>query len=139
MITHLIDTCTISDLFKKNPSVVNHFQRLSPDCIGISTITYMEIEYGLAINPEREVKIRPLWAHLLEFINVIPYTAECAKRSALLRHYLKNKGMLIGPYDILIAGTCLAQKNNPTLVTSNMKEFNRVPDLLIEDWKHGKV
>jgi len=45
---------------------------------------------------------------------------------------LGAKGMPIGPFDTLLAGTALA--NNAILVTHNTKEFERVPNLQIEDW-----
>ncbi len=50
-----------------------------------------------------------------------------------LRALLKQKGELIGPYNMLIAAQALARKL--ILVTNNTKEFTRVPELVIEDWK----
>lgn len=134
MLGYLIDTCTVSDLFKKTPKVIERFKKISPDLIGISAITFMEIEYRLILNPKQDVKIRPIWQEFLNYINIIPFTEKCAKQSAIIREHLKQRGLPIGPYDILIAGTCLAHESKPTLVTSNMKEFNRIPGLNIEDW-----
>lgn len=130
---YLLDTCVISDFFKKIPSVMKHFESISPEKIHVSSITVMEIEYGLKLNPEREKKIRPLWKDLLKFILVVPYSPPCAIESASIRAGLKHKGLPIGPYDVLIAGTSLA--HNMILVTSNIGEFKRIPEITLEDWR----
>ncbi len=130
---YLLDTCVISDYFKKNPSVINHLQNISPEKIHISTITVMEIEYGLRLNIEREKKIQPLWRSILNFIHVIPYSPQCAIASASIRAHLKSKG-LPGPYDSLIAGTAIA--HDMIMVTSNTDEFIRVPEITLEDWRN---
>ncbi len=131
---YLLDTCVISDFFKKNETVIKHFEALSPETIHISTVTVMEIEYGLRLNPEREIKILPHWKALLNLIHVVPYSSQCAAASVGIRSHLKKKGLLIGPYDILIAGTSIAYEM--IMVTSNMNEFNRIPEITIEDWRN---
>ncbi len=131
--SYLIDTCVVSDFFKKTPFVVKNFESHSPDEIYISSITVMEIEYGLKLNPEKEKKIRPLWQNLLNYINIIEYSRKCANASASIRAILKNTGLSIGPYDVLISGTSLA--NNFIMVTSNVGEFQRIPNIILEDWR----
>ena len=56
--SYLLDTCVVSDFFKRIPSVVKHFEQLSPNDIFISSLTVMEIEYGLALNPKLAKKIK---------------------------------------------------------------------------------
>lgn len=129
----LLDTCVISDFFKKEPSVIAHFESVMPRQINISTITLMEIEYGLHLKPERQKKIRPIWESLLNCIEVVPFSSSSAEASAAIRAKLKNEGTLIGPYDILIAGCALA--NNLIMVTSNLKEFKRISEITIQDWR----
>lgn len=130
---YLLDTCVVSDFFKKIPAVVKHFEMISPEKIHVSTITVMEIEYGLRLNLEREKKIQPLWKALLKYIHIMPYSAKCAIASASIRADLKSKGLPMGPYDVLIAGTSLA--HNMILVTSNIGEFKRIQEFLVEDWR----
>ena len=131
--SYLLDTCVISDFFKKVPKVVKRFEEASPDEIHISSITVMEVEYGLSLNMEREKKIRPLWKAPLNHIHVVRYSQQCALASASIRASLKISGMAIGPYDVLIAGTSLA--NHMTIVTSNTREFQRIAHLTLEDWR----
>ncbi len=130
---YLLDTCVISDFFKKIPSVIRHFESVSPEKIHVSSIAVMEIEYGLKLNPEREIKIRPVWNALLAHIHVIPYSPQCSMASASIRAALKIAGSPIGPYDVLMAGTALAQ--NMIMVTSNGNEFIRIPEITVENWR----
>lgn len=131
---YLLDTCVVSDFFKKISSVVKHFEMVSPDRIHISSITVMEIEYGLRLNQEREKKIRPLWKALLNYLQVVSYSPKCAVASASIRARLKSTGLSIGPYDVLIAGTSIAY--NMIMVTSNVGEFKRIPEITVEDWRN---
>lgn len=130
---YLLDTCTISDFFKKNQSVVKHFESVAPDQLRISIVTVMEIEYGLQLSAERAAKIRPLWNSLLRILQIEPYSERAAIETATIRANLKVKGMPIGAYDILIAGTAMAHKM--VVVTSNVGEFERIQELPIENWR----
>lgn len=129
---YLIDTCILADFFKKIPAVVERFRETSPGQIYLSSITVMEIEYGLKLNPERTKKIRPLWNQLVKHVQTIPFSDACAVAAAAVRSQLKQEGLPIGPYDILIAGTAIA--NDLIVVTANLKEFQRVSSLKVENW-----
>ena len=63
-----------------------------------------------------------------------PCDDDAAVVYAAVRHGLEIRGQVIGPYDLQIAAICLL--HGLTLVTSNVREFSRVPGLLIEDWLH---
>jgi tRNA(fMet)-specific endonuclease VapC len=65
-------------------------------------------------------------------VKIIPFGEKEAHASALIRADLEKKGLPIGPFDTLIAGT--AMSNNLILVTRNTKEFSRVKSLQIDDW-----
>ncbi len=51
---------------------------------------------------------------------------------AALWSNLAQQGAMIGVHDSWIAATCIAL--NLTLVTANVREFNRVPGLRVENW-----
>ena len=63
----------------------------------------------------------------------LPFDDAAAEEYGRLRAFLAKQGLPIGPNDLLIAATALA--NNVTLVTHNISEFERVPGLQIEDWQ----
>ena len=129
---YLLDTCIISYFLKKYPKVIEILQTHSPKDIAVSAITIHEIEYGLKLHPEKEPKIRHIWQELLDQINVLDVNNIVAIESAHLRSYLKTRGIMIGNYDLLISAT--ARAYNMICVTSNIDEFTRVPELVIENW-----
>jgi tRNA(fMet)-specific endonuclease VapC len=63
----------------------------------------------------------------------LPFDDQAAEIYGHIRAALEKQGKLIGPYDLLIAAIALA--NNVTLVTHNLDEFKRVPNLVLEDWQ----
>ena len=68
----------------------------------------------------------------LAVAQVLNFSRLEAKIAAEIRANLEPKGLSIGPYDVLIAGTALA--NHATLVTRNTNEFSRIRELKVEDW-----
>lgn len=130
---YLLDTCVISDLLKKHPQVCARMESCSPQSLSISTISVMEVEYGLALHPERMGKISPIWTAFQKLISIESFTVSDAIAAAQIRSLLKKQGNLIGPYDLLLAGMAFAREW--TLVSSNCREFERVKGLAIEDWR----
>jgi tRNA(fMet)-specific endonuclease VapC len=66
----------------------------------------------------------------------IPFDAAAAAEAARIRAELEGRGFLIGPMDLLIAGTAVSR--GAVLVTSNTVEFRRVKSLRLVDWAaHG--
>ena len=63
----------------------------------------------------------------------VPFDSAAASAAALIRMELENRGTMIGPLDILIAGTALSR--GATLVTNNTDEFGRVAGLRVTDWR----
>ena len=84
------------------------------------------MKYGV---PERRLAIV---AETLAPYASLPFDDLAAEHYARLRHTLEKAGNIIGPHDLLIAAICVAR--GCTLVTSNTREFARIPGLVIEDW-----
>ena len=132
---YLLDTCTLSCFFRKDPNIIRHFESCSPEDLVLSAITVMEIEYGLKLHQEHEIKIRPLWEELKTLITTVEFGEKEASYAGALRADLKEKGKPIGAYDLLIGAT--AKVNHLILITSNVKEFTFIRDLRIKDWRKG--
>lgn len=130
---YLLDTCVISDFIKGETNTLHRLKNISPTEIAISTITIMEIEYGLALNPKLTKKIKPVILDLLTVVHVLDFESNDAIQTAMTRALLKQQGNPIGSYDILLAGTALSKKL--IMVTSNINEFNKIPGLKIENWR----
>ena len=126
----LLDTNTVIHYLRGRPSVVSRFQSASPRQLAIPSIVAYEIEYGaLKIGSSRRREIASL---LLAGIQQVPFDREAALESARIRIDLEARGLLIGPMDLLIAGTAVSR--GAVLVTNNTKEFSRVKGLRLSDW-----
>jgi len=129
----LLDTCVVSDFAQGQPGVLARVKAAAPEDLAASAITGMEVAYGLLLNPRLARRLKPVMDAFFGSIRVLPYSQEAAEETAKVRASLKKRGRPIGAYDVLIAGTALAHKL--ILVTSNVREFNRIEGLLIEDWR----
>ena len=129
---YLLDTNICIYLIKKRPpEVLERFRQHSPQDVAISTITLFELQYGIEKSQYRERSENALAKFLLP-LNLIDFDRSSAMEAAMIRAQLEKKGMPIGPYDLLIAG--LARSLDMTLVTNNIKEFERIDGLHIENW-----
>lgn len=129
----LLDTCVISDFVKGESNTLRKIKQLSPSDIAISTISVMEIQYGLGINSKRAEAIRSIIHDFLSPIHVLDFSFEDAKQAAMIRDLLKQQGTPIGSYDVLLAGTAVSRKL--ILVSANENEFRRVGNLHFENWR----
>jgi tRNA(fMet)-specific endonuclease VapC len=134
-VRYLLDTNVISDFVRGQAMVARHLRATRPDEIAISTVTLMEIEYGLALEPARSRRIAPLLDGVLGSVRVLPFSRVDARSAGVVRAALRRLGRPIGPYDVLLAGCALSR--GLTLVTANTGEFSRVAGLGIEDWRVG--
>lgn len=92
-----------------------------------------EVDYGtVKIGPSRR---REIASDVLANLHQIPFDPDAALASARIRIDLEARGALIGPVDLLIAGT--AVRRGALLVTNNTKEFSRVKGLKLLDWTNG--
>ena len=124
------DIC-IDALRGRIPRVLARMQACDPSEIHLSAVTCAELQFGAlrSDHPAESVAV------LNEFVGtfaVVPFDQAAAKCSAEIRAHLEQRGTPIGPNDLLIAATALA--NDLTLVTRNHREFSRVVGLRIEDW-----
>ncbi len=131
---YLLDTNICIYLIKKRPpEVLEKFRQHSPLNVAISTVTLFELEYG-AQKSQRIKRTQEALAKFLLPLILLDVDRPAAIDAAVIRAKLERNGTPIGPYDLLIAG--LARSRNLILVTNNTKEFERIDDLLLENWIH---
>ncbi|PHJ56903.1 hypothetical protein VF14_34555 [Nostoc linckia z18] len=119
--TFLCDTNIISELARPQPNsgVLTWAAKVSS--IAISVITVEEISYGLTLKPNP--RIENWFENFLEnYCQILPITAEIAKRSGELRGQLRLIGKTHTQADMMIAAT--AQIHQLTLVTRNIRDFD---------------
>ncbi|WP_212646307.1 PIN domain-containing protein [Delftia sp. PE138] len=129
----ILDSNTISYYFRGDPQVVPRLQALRPTDIGVPAIVEYELRYGLQrLPPAASAPRLEALVQLLRPMQLLVFDSECATHAARLRAALEAKGMPIGLHDTLIAATAL--RHQAALVTRNIREFSRVPDLQCLNW-----
>lgn len=129
---YLLDTNILIYLLKKgNKRIFANIAQKDFGQLSVSSITLAELEFG-ARNSSKPDLNRSVFLGVLASINVIPFDDNCAFEYGIIRKYLKDNGTPIGPMDMLIAATALA--NDMVMVTNNVSEFKRVQNLRVEDW-----
>ncbi|GAB6040169.1 type II toxin-antitoxin system tRNA(fMet)-specific endonuclease VapC [Endothiovibrio diazotrophicus] len=129
---YLLDTNICIYLIKRRPaSVLEHFTSTKVGDIAISSVTVYELAYGAGKSNSVE-KSRAALSHFLAPLSILPFDEEDAIEAGLIRAHLTRSGRTIGPYDLQIAGQ--ARRRNLTLVSNNLREFERVDGLLVENW-----
>lgn len=128
----LLDTNICIHIIKRSPeSVYQRFQELRVGDVGVSAITFCELQFGVA----KSSKPRQNQLALTKFLgplDVLDFPAAAGPLFGEIRAHLESMGRPIGNYDLLIASHAL--HDGLTLVTNNTKEFERIPHLRIENW-----
>jgi tRNA(fMet)-specific endonuclease VapC len=128
----MLDTDTCSYIVKRShDTVLNRLQSVPIEQVCISVITKAELLYGVDISPRRQTDGLAVDA-FLRHVATLDLPDQAAAHYADIRADLKKRGALIGANDLLIAAhaRCL----NMTLVTNNVREFERIHRLNIENW-----
>lgn len=129
---YLLDTNILSELIKQPGGFTAKKIALleDEDSCCTSIIVACELRYGALKkgSPILTDKVN----QLLETIAVLPLKPNIEEHYARLRVTLEQAGTPIGSNDLLIAAHACAL--DLVLVTGNVKEFSRIPDLLIENW-----
>jgi len=128
---YVLDTNTLIYYFKAMGNISKKLLAKSPREIGIPAIVIFELQVGIAKSTSPEKRTQQL-SSLLSRTTILPFNIDEAIKSAQIRADLEKKGIPIGRYDLLIAGTALAKNN--ILVTRNTREFERIPGLQLENW-----
>jgi tRNA(fMet)-specific endonuclease VapC len=130
----LLDTNILIAISKCNPALLPRLQNINSADICLSSIVLSEIEYGIAKSARKQTN-RQVFEAIVHAFPVHAYDETAAGHYGLLRAELEAQGRLIGPNDMLIAAHALAL--GCVLVTDNVREFERVGGLRVENWLDG--
>ena len=127
----LLDTNILIAMSKRRPGLAERLEGIPAAAVVLSSVVVAEIEYGIAKSGRRQHN-RRVFDTLLSGFQVLPFDAAAARLYGPIRAELEKRGLLIGPYDIMIAAH--ARSIEAVLVTDNAQEFGRVAGLRIENW-----
>lgn len=128
---YLLDTNIVIALSKGRPEARARLAQLPAQALLLSPVVLCELEFGIAKSQRPEAN-RAALALLVAHLPVPDFNAEAALHYGRIRAALEAAGLPIGPNDLLIAAHALAL--GAVLVTDNVREFARVPGLVVENW-----
>ncbi|QNH22276.1 PIN domain-containing protein [Xanthomonas sp. GW] len=128
---YLLDTnICIYIINRRPPGVLDRFAALRIGQVAISSITGTELAYG--VDKSGSPRNRQALDKFLAPLDILPFDEAAMRRYGALRSGLERKGTPIGALDQLIAAHALAV--DAVLVTNNVREFERVIGLRLENW-----
>lgn len=128
----MLDTNICIALIKQKPAgVLKRFNDFQVGDICISSVTLAELRYGVAKSQFQEKNQAALDDFILP-LEIAVFDESAASYYGALRASLERKGTPIGAMDLMIGAHALSQ--NLTIVTNNVREFNRIPHLVVVDW-----
>ena len=127
--TYLLDTNAVIHAIRDRPrGVRSRLDREGPGRVSISAVTVAELWYG-AEKSDRPGR-HALFEAFLAPYEILPFDEVAGRQHGRLRRQLRHTP--IGEGDLFIAA--IARARDLTVVTSNRREFVRVPGLRVEDW-----
>jgi tRNA(fMet)-specific endonuclease VapC len=131
MIKYLLDTNIVIYVLKRRPIKVLEAFNKNANRMAISSITLSELMYGAEKSANIDKNLEAV-EDFVSHLDVLPYDAKASQQYGQIKSGLEKRGELIGENDIHIAAHAISQ--GFILVTNNLKEFKRVPNLALENW-----
>lgn len=138
----MLDTNICSYIIKhKPPEVLAKFRALQIDDCCISSVTYAELKYWVALNKRLHIKSKnhgspkineQIINNFVSHLDIAEFNAHAADIYAETRDYLEAKGIIVGSADLFIGAHAVSL--NLTLVTNNIKDFANFPNIRLENW-----
>ena len=131
MLRYLLDTNIVIYVIKRRPLQALEIFNQNAGRMAISAITLAELQHGAekSSNPAANLAVVE---DLCSRLEVLPYGAKAAQHYGAIRAALEKQGQTIGVNDLHIAAH--ARSEGLTLVSNNLREFERVPALQFENW-----
>ncbi|MBF0287256.1 MAG: type II toxin-antitoxin system VapC family toxin [SAR324 cluster bacterium] len=129
---YMLDTNICIYIIKRRPSeVLSKFEKIKQGQICISIVTYAELKFGVEKSSSKQMN-QNIVEEFVARLKVDLWDVEAANHYAKIRYYLEHQGTPIRNMDMMIAAH--ARSQGCRLVTNNLREFERVPDLKLENW-----
>ena len=134
MLKYLLDTNIVIYTMKNRPEEVRATFNAHEGQLAMSSVTLMELLYGAEKSSAPAKNIHSIETFAAR-LTVLDYDSPAAQHTGQIRAELAKAGQPIGPYDQMIAGH--SRSLGLILVSNNVREFERVPGLRLENWVKG--
>lgn len=131
MLKYMLDTNIVIYVIKRRPIEVLKIFNLHADQMCISSITLAELLHGVEKSSQPEHNLQQV-EDFTSRLDIVTYGNKAAAHYGDIRADLERKGTIIGVNDLHIAGH--ARSEGFILVTNNLREFERVVALRLENW-----
>jgi len=131
MLKYMLDTNIVIYVIKRRPVALLDVFNEHAGHMCISAITLSELLHGAEKSERQEHNMRCV-EDFISRLEVLPYAPKAAAHYGNIRADLERKGTTIGVNDLHIAGH--ARSEGLVLVTNNIKEFERVDGLRLDNW-----
>ncbi|PIP41844.1 MAG: VapC toxin family PIN domain ribonuclease [Desulfobacterales bacterium CG23_combo_of_CG06-09_8_20_14_all_51_8] len=130
---YLLDTNICIYVINEKPwQVLRKFEQYPVQDFAISSVTHAELQYGVAKSTHKARNQEALDEFLLP-LTILPFHGrKLVEQYGKIRTFLESKGKRIGPLDTLIAAHAVSL--DLTIITNNITEFSRIPNLKCENW-----
>ncbi|MBT8420337.1 MAG: tRNA(fMet)-specific endonuclease VapC [Gammaproteobacteria bacterium] len=135
MLRYMLDTNIVIYTIKNRPEAVRKAFNTYEGQMCISSVTWGELVFGAERSDQPQRNLADIEA-MAARLTLVPFDAQAAAHFGQLRAQLYRIGQPIGPYDMMIAGH--ARALGLILVTNNLREFERVPGLQVENFVASK-
>jgi tRNA(fMet)-specific endonuclease VapC len=131
MLKYLLDTNIVIYVLKRRPKEVLEIFNRNASRMAISSITLSELIYEAEKSSNVDKNLEAI-EEFVSHLDVLPYDAKASQHYGQIKAALEKRGEIIGENDIHIAAHAISQ--GLILVTNNLREFKRVPNLALENW-----
>ncbi len=130
----LIDASVLIEYERGRVDLARHLEGRKEEEFFLSVVTASELLHGVhrAKDPSVRARRSAFVEAILERFPLLPVDLATARTHAQIWAELASGGNLIGPHDLWLAAAAIA--HGLTLVTANLREFQRVPGLAVESW-----
>ena len=127
---YLLDTNICIHFLRGKFGLIEKFEELGPENFAISEITLAELVFGAenSTNPKKNLELIEIFTNQVIILPIFNAIYIYGKEKARLR----AKGLMISDFDLLIG--CTAVDKDLIVVTENLKEFERISGIEIENW-----
>ncbi len=131
MLKFMLDTNIVIYVIKRKPIAALELFNRHVGQMCISSITLAELLHGAEKSAQKEDNLRQV-EDFVSRLEVLQYGTKAAAHYGDIRADLERQGMMIGVNDLHISGH--ARSEGLILVTNNLREFERVSALRLDNW-----
>jgi tRNA(fMet)-specific endonuclease VapC len=127
---YLLDTNICIHFLRGKFGLINRLQEIGTENFAISEITLAELVFGAenSTNPKKNLELIEIFTNQVVILPIFNAIYLYGKEKARLR----SKGLMMSDFDLLIG--CTAVEKDLIIVTENLKEFERISGIVIENW-----